>query len=54
MKDQDQLLSQMSETDLWVARTQIMTALRKEVGSSTMKMINELLTIERWLVRKEK
>ncbi len=43
-----------SEKELWTHRHQLKAILQEEIGSSTMDLVDELLTVERELVRREK
>jgi hypothetical protein len=43
-----------SESKLWTRRHQLKEMLQAEIGSSTMDLVDALLTVERDLVRREK
>ena len=50
---EDKTLSR-SEQELWTNRRQLKAMLQEEIGSSTMDLVDELVTVERELVRREK
>ncbi len=43
-----------SEKELWTERHHLKEMLQEEIGSSTMDLVDELLTVERELVRRKK
>ncbi len=50
---EDKILKR-SEKELWTNRQQLKEMLQEEIGSSTMDLVDELLTVERELVRRKK